>query len=99
MSLGACSSRATHTVTVSQLDTVVALQGKAAWELQQKQVEEALYLQFAFKHSTARPLAYPQLPSTHPSAMQVKPGCWREQIFSQGMGLTDFGTGLKKWKL
>lgn len=55
----------TCTVTVSKLDVVVALQGKAVWELQQKKVEEASYLQFAFKHNTARPLAYPQLPSTH----------------------------------
>lgn len=29
---------------VSQLDIVVALQEKAVWELQQKQVEEASYL-------------------------------------------------------
>lgn len=90
-------SRATCMVTVSQLDIVVALQGKAAWELQQKQ--EALYLQFAFKHSTARPLAHPQLPSTHPSPMQVQPGCWRQLLFYRGRGLTDSGKGLKKWKL
>lgn len=60
-------SGAMCTGTVSQLDIVMALQGKAAWELQPKQVEEALYSQIAFKHNTARPLANPQLPSTHPS--------------------------------
>lgn len=54
-------SPATGTVTGSQMDAVVALQGKAAWELRRKQVEEALYLQFAFKHNTDRPLAGPQL--------------------------------------
>lgn len=42
-------------------DTVVALQRKVLWELQQKQVEEDLYLHFAFKHNTSGLLACSQL--------------------------------------
>lgn len=45
-------SPATCTATGSRLDTVVASQGKSAWEMPQKEVEEAFYLQFAFKHNT-----------------------------------------------
>lgn len=54
-------SLATCTATRSLLDTVVALQRKVVWELQQKQVEEALYLHFAFKHNTSGLLACSQL--------------------------------------
>lgn len=84
-------SPATCTVTRSQLDTVVALQGKAAWKLQQKQVEEALYLQFAFKHNTDGPLACPQLsqqtsrshtgPAKLPEAAAPSPRCGTDRFW------------------
>lgn len=89
-------SPATGTVTGSQLDTVVTLQGKAAWELQQKQVEEALYLQFAFKHNADRPLACPQL-SQQTSHFHTGPTGLLEVAAPSPSSRTDrFWQGVKK---